>query len=219
MSSPPRERDNYMLQHGIQHIRVHPDAHAQNGRIEQVHLTNLNLVRTYLIHTGLPQSFWAEGDSYAAYTRSRTLCGPQSAIPDDKWFGKPKRHDHLQPFGLTAYFGDHRHLSKLSPRYRKGLLVGYQEGTHNHRLWSDNKVLITRDVIFPTISGDDSQNCGHRPSAARIYSSNNYSVPCQAGHVIFKFQADCIKTGPRKDCGDGICFECKGSCSYDFMFL
>jgi hypothetical protein len=31
---------------------------------------------------------------------------------------------------------------------RKGLLLGYQEGTHNYRIWDASKVIITRDVIF-----------------------------------------------------------------------
>jgi transposase InsO family protein len=85
-----KEWDNYMRQLGIQHIRVPPDAHAQNGRVERVHLTILNLVRTYLIDIGLPQPLWAECATYAAYSCNRTPCGPQSAIPDDKWFGKSK---------------------------------------------------------------------------------------------------------------------------------
>jgi hypothetical protein len=102
--------------------------------------TKVKTLRIYLIDTGLPQSFWAECVSYTAYTRNRTPCGPQSAIPDNKWFGKSKQH--------TAYFRDHRHISKLSPRYRKGLLLGYQEGTHNYQIWNGNKVIITRDAVF-----------------------------------------------------------------------
>jgi transposase InsO family protein len=109
-----KEWDNYMRQFGIQHIRVPPGAHAQNGRVERVHLPILNLVRTYLAGTGLPQSFWTEGASYAAYTRNRTPCGPQSAIPDDKWFGKTKRHDHLQPFG-SPYTTHHRKEATFQP--------------------------------------------------------------------------------------------------------
>jgi hypothetical protein len=42
-----------------------------------------------------------------------------------------------------------------SPRYREALLLGYQEGTHNYRIWDGNKVIITRDEVFPIISGDD----------------------------------------------------------------
>ncbi|RSH83889.1 hypothetical protein EHS25_005504 [Saitozyma podzolica] len=63
---------------------------------------------------------------------SSALLSDVKPIPDDKWFGKPKRHDHLDAFGSTVYFRDHRHISKLSPRYLKGLLLGYQEGTHNY---------------------------------------------------------------------------------------
>jgi hypothetical protein len=100
--SMSKDWNGYMRQLGIQHIRVPPDAHAQNGRFERVHLTILNLVRTYLINTALQQSFWAEYASCAAYSRNRTPCGPQSAIPDCKWFGKSKRHDHLRAFGSTA---------------------------------------------------------------------------------------------------------------------
>jgi transposase InsO family protein len=198
-----KEWDTYMRQLGIQHIRVPPDAHAQNGRVERVHLTVLNLVRTYLIDTGLPQSFWAEGASYAAYTRNRTPCGPQSAIPDDKWFGKSKRHDHLHAFGSTAYFRDHRQISKLSPRYRKGLLLGYQEGTHNYRIWDGNKVIITRDVIFPIISVDDFHNSGDDTFPARIDLSKGHKVSDHTDNVSINFQPDSIKTAARKNSGDG----------------
>ncbi len=49
-----------MLAKGIEHIKVPPDAHAQKGRVERVHLTILNGVRTVLTHSGLGPEFWAE---------------------------------------------------------------------------------------------------------------------------------------------------------------
>jgi transposase InsO family protein len=55
-----KQWEQHMLQHGIQHIRVPPDAHAQNGRVERVHLTILNDVRTILLNSGLPAKYWAE---------------------------------------------------------------------------------------------------------------------------------------------------------------
>jgi hypothetical protein len=59
-------------------------------------------------------------------------------------------------------------LSKLSPHYRKGLLLGYQERMHNYRIWDGNKVIITHDVIFPIISREDVQNSGDDTFSARI---------------------------------------------------
>lgn len=46
----------YIREKGIEHVMVQPDAHAQNGRVERVHLTILNGVRTLLVETGLPAS-------------------------------------------------------------------------------------------------------------------------------------------------------------------
>jgi transposase InsO family protein len=40
-----KQWEQHMLQHGIQHVRVPPDAHAQNGRVERVHLTILDDMR------------------------------------------------------------------------------------------------------------------------------------------------------------------------------
>lgn len=48
----------YIREKGIEHVMVPPDAHAQNGRVERAHLTILNGVRTLLVETGLPASFW-----------------------------------------------------------------------------------------------------------------------------------------------------------------
>ena len=66
---------NWMQAQGIQHVYTPPDAHAQNGRVERVHLTILNGVRTVFAELGLGSSFWAEAANYCAYMRNRTPCG------------------------------------------------------------------------------------------------------------------------------------------------
>lgn len=95
-----------MEEKGIEHVCVPPGAHAQNGRVEHVHLTLLNLVCTNLIHAGLPAVFWAEAAAYAAYVRNRVPAS-NGKIPDDLWRGHPVCHDHLQPFGSRLFFRDH----------------------------------------------------------------------------------------------------------------
>jgi transposase InsO family protein len=64
----------FYKQKGIEHLLVPPGSHQQNGRVERVHLTILNLVRTYLTDCTLPPTFWAEAASYAAYMQNRTPC-------------------------------------------------------------------------------------------------------------------------------------------------
>jgi len=81
--------NTYMQSRGIEHVKVPPAAHAQNGRVERVHLTILNGVRTVLAHSGLGAQFWAEAANYIAYTRNRTPCGPLSQMT----VGKTKKAD------------------------------------------------------------------------------------------------------------------------------
>jgi hypothetical protein len=137
-----------MTQKGIQHVKVPPDVH--DGRVERVHLTILNTVRTILAETGLPLKFWAEAANYAVYTRNRTPCGLEHKIPDDSWYNYQKGHKHLQPFGITCYYRHHMPQSKLLERYSEGILVGYVEGTQNYRIWNEStqKIVILRDVVF-----------------------------------------------------------------------
>jgi hypothetical protein len=136
---------------GIEHIRTPPDAHAQNGRVERVHLTILDGVRTTLIQSGLPATFWAEAANYVVYTRNRTPCGPQHLVPEDSWRGREVPLEHMHPFGCTVYFRDHRKPSKIAPRYLEGKLMGYVEGTTTYRVWDAQRrnVVLTRDIIFP----------------------------------------------------------------------
>jgi len=81
-----------------------------------------------------------------------------SIVPDDSWQNKESRLDHLQPFGCQVFFyRDHRNPSKLAPRYKERLLMGFVDGTHNYHIWDtkSNSVITSRDVVFthsPTTS-------------------------------------------------------------------
>jgi len=171
----------FYRQNGIEHVLVPPGSHQQNGRVESVHLTILNLVRTYLTDCTLPPTFWAEAASYAAYIRNRTPCKPSNNIPDDLWYGKKKSHLHLQPFGCKVYYRRHEIISKLDNRYNKGILLGYIAGTSSYRIWDNErcKLVKTRDVIFPlsnnTNTGlelveieDGPSNLGKPPSTPKL---------------------------------------------------
>ena len=55
---------------GIQHIIVPPGAHAQNGRVERVHLTLANGMRTLLVDSGSPSTFWAEAINFMVHVKN-----------------------------------------------------------------------------------------------------------------------------------------------------
>jgi hypothetical protein len=56
---------------GIEHALTPTDAHNQNARVERAHLTLMNDVRTTLVESGLPRSFWVDALLHAVYTRNR----------------------------------------------------------------------------------------------------------------------------------------------------
>lgn len=147
---------------GIEHIRVPPAAHAQNGRVERVHLTILNGVRTILAETRLPLKFWDEAANYIAYMRNLSPSGTEHVIPEDLWYGGAisRPYQRLYPFGSKVYYRDHQVTAKVKPRYRNGLLVGYQDGTSNMRIFDLQKevIVVSRDVVFK--AGSDNLSSG-----------------------------------------------------------
>ena len=57
-----------------------------------------------LTHAGLPNGYWAEAVSTAAYIRNRVAT---SALPEktpfEMWYGKKPEVSHLRVFGCIAY--------------------------------------------------------------------------------------------------------------------
>ncbi|KAI9165880.1 hypothetical protein LWI28_022237 [Acer negundo] len=78
---------------------------------------------------------------------------PVSALdgktPKEVWSGQPvSDYDHLHIFGCPTYF--HVTESKLDPRAKKVVFVGFSEGVKGFRLWNSEskKIILSRDVTF-----------------------------------------------------------------------
>nr|ADE10067.1 rve [Tremella fuciformis] len=145
----------YTSTKGIDHQLVPPAAHAQNGRVERAHLSLLDLVRTLLVDSGLPDKFWSDAARYAAYTRNRAPRA-NGSIPEDLWRNTKVPYGHMHPFGCQVYYRSHTEMDKLKPRYLPGRLLGYEVNTTNYRIWdtTNNRLVISRDVTFqgrPTV--------------------------------------------------------------------
>ena len=122
----------------------------QNGVSERMNKTLVEKVRCMLSNAGLGKNFWAEAVTYAQHLVNRL---PSSAIngktPLEVWSGKPATdYDTLHIFGSTAYY--HVVESKLDPRAKKALFMGFNPGVKGYRLWclEAKKTIISRDVTF-----------------------------------------------------------------------
>ena len=89
-----------------------------------------------LSQSGLRKAFWAEALMYASHLVNRL---PASALdgktPKEVWCGQPvSDYDQLYIFECPTYF--HVTESKLDPRVKKAVFVGFSEGVKGFRLWN-----------------------------------------------------------------------------------
>ena len=69
----------------------------------------------------------------------------------EMWSGKPIDYSSLHVFGCPGYVTyNSQERSKLDPKSRKCIFLGYADGVKGYRLWDPtaHKVIVSRDVIF-----------------------------------------------------------------------
>ncbi|CAL9241108.1 unnamed protein product [Arabidopsis halleri] len=124
----------------------------QNGKAERMLRTINNMVRTLLIHAGMPHTFWVEALHTAVHLLNIL---PSSAIdqeiPYTKLFKKEVNYQHLRIFGCLCYpnvlsLTPH----KLAPRSTPCVLLGYPTDHRGYRYLeiSTQRVILSRHVTF-----------------------------------------------------------------------
>jgi hypothetical protein len=149
-------------------------AHNANGRVERMHLTLVNDVRTKLVETGLDKKYWADALQHSVHTRNR--------VPDSRGLtpihlfkqGQKVDYSWLQAFGAKCVYRETTPtLSKLDARGRSGRMIGYglttsycvlddMDGTVKysrdvHFLCSDNPVVDQPPTISPALADNPSR--------------------------------------------------------------
>src|SRR5271168_1994461 len=171
---------------GIIHETTAPYTAQSNGRAERMNRTINESVRSMLYYANLPDSFWAEAATTAAYTWNRL---PSNAINDqipfELWFRRPLYQDdikRLQTFGCIVYahVPKQRRVGKLSYRSTRGCLVGYHSST-SYKYWDFERKcfdtshdLIIKELEFPTAADfdEDQISVSQAPRARPIAASS-----------------------------------------------
>lgn len=101
---------------------------------------------------GMAKSFWAKAVKTTYYVINQS---PSTSIdlktPMEMWNGKPADYSQLHTFESHVYvMYNTQETSKLDPKSRKCIFLGYANGIKGYCLWdpTTRKVLISRDVIF-----------------------------------------------------------------------
>jgi hypothetical protein len=136
---------------GIVHQTSCVETPQQNGRVERKHQHLLNVGRSLLYQSKLPKQFWSYAVVHAAFiiNRVNTLL-LASKSPYHLLYNKPPDLSELKVFGSLCYASTlHVHRTKLDPRARKCIFLGYRPGMKGVVLFDmhDKKIFVSRDVI------------------------------------------------------------------------
>jgi hypothetical protein len=136
---------------GIIHQTSCVDTPQQNGRVERKHQHILNVGRVLLFQSKLPKHFWSYALLHDVYIINRVVTPLlQNKSPYLLLHDKSPDIDHLKVFGSLCYASTlPLHRTKLDPRARKCIFLGYKPGMKGVVLYdmNDKRIFVSRDVV------------------------------------------------------------------------
>lgn len=124
----------------------------QNGVVERINRTMMNMVRSLLVQKNVPRKLWAKVVNWAFYLLNRFLTSSvKKMMPKEAWCGVNPSVEHLRVFGFIA----HAHVpdarrTKLKDKSHCCVLLGVIEESKAYRLYNhiSKRIRISWDVIF-----------------------------------------------------------------------
>ena len=122
----------------------------QNGVTEQLNKTLTERIRDILRTASLPNSFWTEAAKTACYIINQspfTVIRLKTSM--DMWIEMPIDYFYLYVFGCPVYvMYNAQEISKLDPKFKRCIFLGYVDGVKEYRLWdlTAHKIVISRDL-------------------------------------------------------------------------
>ena len=142
----------WLKSRGIRRERTATYTPHQNGVVERMNRAVVELGRTMLIAAHLPMKFWALAMDTAVYCRNRS---PTTSLDDrtpyEAWHGKRPAISHMRIFGCLAFAHVRKEeRSKLDPKAKACIFVGYSPDSTCYRLWDPRSetIIESRDVYF-----------------------------------------------------------------------
>lgn len=143
------EMKRFCSDNGILMQTTVPYNPESNGVAERMNRTLVDKARTILIDSKLPKDLWGEAIYFSAYVTNRSPTVSVEVTPSELWEKRKPNVQHLRAFGSIAYAHVPKQIrTKLEPKGRKLIMVGYAPS--GYRLWDADKqkVIIERNVLF-----------------------------------------------------------------------
>jgi hypothetical protein len=136
---------------GIMHHTSCVESPEQNGRVERKHQHLLNIGRSLLYQAKIPKMFWSYAIQHATFFINRILTPYlDNKSPYEMMNNNLPDLTNLKVFGSLAYASTlHAHRTKLEPRSRTCIFLGYKSGVKGTILYDLNskEILVSRNVI------------------------------------------------------------------------
>ena len=123
---------------GIHQSATQVDSPFQNGVVERMNRSLMEITRCLLAHAGLPPTFWIDAYTYATYLRNRMIWSTavDKSSHEIMWNEKPSIH-HLPVFGCDAHvLIPDKDRSKLDNKSMLCLFVGVDQlRAHTYKVY------------------------------------------------------------------------------------
>jgi hypothetical protein len=140
---------------GVIHQTTTGYSSSSNGVAKCLNRTLFNMVRSMILTSKLPATFWAEAIDTANKIRNRlpSRSLQNNIAPYEAWFSSSPNITHLRQFGCIAYARIPTTVitpgNKIAPRAIECCFLGYI-GNTIYRLWNpaNKQIVVSRDVTF-----------------------------------------------------------------------
>ncbi|XP_074559221.1 uncharacterized protein LOC141815202 [Curcuma longa] len=176
------EFKDYMLEHGILYQLTAPGTPQQNGVAERRNRTLLDMVRSMMSYSSLPNSFWGYAIETATYILNAVPSKSIQKTPLELWKGRKPSLSHFRIWGCPAHVLEGK-TGKLHPRSKVCLFVGYAKGTRGGWFYDpqDKKVIVSTNAIFL----EDDYMTDFKPRSKIVLEEllNDEIIPCSTSVV------------------------------------
>ncbi|GJW16413.1 retrovirus-related pol polyprotein from transposon TNT 1-94 [Tanacetum coccineum] len=149
----------------------------QNGVVERRNRTLVEVARTMLIFSRLPEFLWAEAVATACFTQNRSIIHTRyNKTPYELLRGRKPNVEYFHVFGSLCYpTNDRDDLGKMKPKADIGVFIGYSETSRGFRIYNrrTKKIMETIHVKFDELTTMASEHDCLEPELQRFNNHNS----------------------------------------------
>ena len=143
------EFQQHLLENGIVSQLTAPETPQQNSVTERRNKTLLDMVRSMMIYSTLPSTFWGYALLTACYLLNNVPSKSVPKTPHKLWMGKKITLNHIRIWGCPTHVLD-KESAKLDSCLEVFMFVGYPRETKGGYFYNpkENKILISINANF-----------------------------------------------------------------------